>query len=166
MMTHHDQANQQLRQNARDLVKSQTATSSRTTRSGSGALAPTVPCDLSVDQLVLAVRGETNITPEMFTISVKGKDRETRKRQHMTPRGQIVAAVRKSLCNIACADYGKILMTDLSKDSFAKSEVILGATRIASFQRFHETMEQKILHSSSTLPAICVHSFSGYLRLD
>ena len=119
-----------------------------------------------MEQLALAVRGETNITPDMFQISVKGKDRETRKRQHMTPRGQIVAAVRKSLCNIACADYGKILMTDLSKDSFTKSEVILGATRIASFQRFHETMDQKMLHSSSTLPAISVHSFSHCPRLD
>ena len=95
-----------------------------------------------------------------FEIETKGKDRYTRKRQHLTPRGQIVAAVRKCLSNIAATDMGKLLLTDISKDSFLKAEIILGATRVCSFRKFHEMFEQKLTASTSTTPGLVVHSFS------
>ena len=97
----------------------------------------------------------------MFEIETKGKDRASRKRQHMTPRGQIVAAVRKCLSNIAAADMGKLLLTDISKDSFLKAELILGATRVMSFRRFHDQWERRLaLSVSPVTPGVIVHSFS------
>lgn len=119
-----------------------------------------VKCDLSPEQLWDAVRGDVPITAAMFEIETKGKDRYTRKRQHLTPRGQIVAAVRKCLSNIAATDMGKLLLTDISKDSFLKAEIILGATRVCSFRKFHEMFEQKLTASTSTTPGLVVHSFS------
>ena len=123
--------------------------------------------DVSTEQLALAISGKVAVTAGMFTISMKGKDHEDKVRHHLTPRGMIVAAVRKCLCNVACADYGKVLMIDISKDSIVKSEIILGATRVAAFQRFHEYMEHKIAAAPATAvsrctspPTIAVHSFS------
>ncbi len=110
--------------------------------------------DLTDRHLAAAVRGDVPITANMLEIQIKGSQRKgvEKKRQHLTSRGQIVAAVRKCLANIAASDFGKILMTDLSKDSFLRAEIVLGATRVASFRSFHDT------HDSSC--CIATHSYS------
>lgn len=147
--------------------------------------------EISDHHLALAVRGDIMITPSMFELTIKGKNRDNRQRQHLTPRGQIVSAVRKVLSNISAADFGKVLLTDLSKDSFLKAEILLGACRVASFRRFHEQVEQHTEHTvtngsgaclaigdsctgvhaglpsgPSLPPAIAVHSYSVFVNIS
>lgn len=119
-------------------------------------------CDITDAQLAAAVAGTVPITNSMFEIALKGrKHGATRQRYHMTPRGQVVSAVRKTLGNIAAADFGKLLMSDISKDAFLRAEVVLGSCRIASMRQFHHSNEarQKI-----GFPSIAVHSFSMNLN--
>ena len=143
--------------------------------------------EISDHHLALAVRGDIMITPSMFELTIKGKNKDNRQRQHLTPRGQIVSAVRKVLSNISAADFGKVLLTDLSKDSFLKAEILLGACRVASFRRFHEQVEHTVTNESgaclaigdadtgvgagipsglSLPPAIAVHAYSVFVNIS
>ena len=73
-----------------------TATGSRKRKGRGGGDKQSSVCEISAQLLEAAVRGDVPITSVMFEIETKGKDRgDTRKRLHMTSRGQIVAAVRK-----------------------------------------------------------------------
>ena len=150
------------RQSCDDSMAAGTATGSRKRKGRGGGDKQSSVCEISAQLLEAAVRGDVPITSAMFEIETKGKDRgDTRKHLHMTSRGQILAAVRKCLSNIAAADMGKLLLTDISKDSFLKAEIILGATRVMSFRRFHEQWEHKLaLSVSPVTPGVIVHSFS------
>lgn len=126
-------------------------------------------CDLTDQHLRLAAQGKRPIDEKCFVIELKGKVRKgvEKQRHHMTSRGQMVSAVRKSLGNVAAADFGKLLMCDISNDSFLRAEVVLGATRIASMQAFHDLNERCLLSNSGLeFPPVAVHSFSHSLSSD
>lgn len=124
--------------------------------------------DISPLQLVAAVRGTAAVTARMMEIEVKGRqNKPDRVRSHLTRRGQMVAGVRKSLANIAAADFGKVLMMDVSKDTLLKAEVLLGAARVASCQAFHRQGERVAGEAGEAASgiALAVHSFSAELNV-
>jgi hypothetical protein len=111
-------------------------------------------------ELALAVADPTQIKNDMFVLEWKGKEKETRIRHHLTPRGQIVVAIRRLIANAAAKDFGSALLTDLAGSALNRAEQIFGATRIASFQNFHQVMEAQMETPSTHKFAMAVHSYS------
>ena len=128
----------------------------------SASLVPLPPNKHALQQLALAATGRCPVSNDIFALQFKGKQTDNTKRVHLTPLGQMITAVRRNLCNIAAKDFGCACLTDLSSNSTIRSELIFGATRVASFRAFHETHEQDVLDSSSQI-AVATHSWSNAL---
>jgi hypothetical protein len=110
------------------------------------------------------MRGDIPVTNDMFMLRFKGKDNGNKIRLHLTPRGQLVAAIRRNLTNAAAKDFGTSALCDMSASSMIRSEIILGACRIASFSKFHEQLEADIKESSVPF-AVATHAYSNEISL-
>ena len=133
------------RQSCDDSMAAGTATGSRKRKARGGGDKQSSVCEISAQLLEAAVRGDVPITSAMSAYDISRTD----------------CGCSEEVSNIAAADMGKLLLTDISKDSFLKAEIILGATRVMSFRRFHEQWEHKLaLSVSPVTPGVIVHSFS------
>jgi hypothetical protein len=89
-----------------------------------------------------------------------------KKRNHLTRRGQMVAAIRRNLTNTSAKDLGIACLADMGTNAVTRAEHLLGASRVASFRQFHLDMEQEFHHELQIAQhdpdnmRFVVHSFS------
>ena len=111
--------------------------------------------------LALAATHASATSSQQFALAWKGKGGE---RPQLTPRGQIAAALRRNLGNVVARDFGSVVLADASGNTIIRAEIVMGATRAASFRSFHCQLEAEALVPPSTPGVewhVSVHAFSS-----
>ena len=118
----------------------------------------------SEDALTLALE-KPAIVDGLFQLSWKGKQNPAKVRNHLTPRGQIVTAIRRMCSQAAANAFGAAVLADLGGKQVNQSERMFGAARIRSFQSFHANIEAEIASAwgANKKYAISCHAFSACL---
>ena len=123
--------------------------------------------------LQLVQVNQADIPNQLFHLTYKTKSMKlacspTRIRHHLTRQGQIVASIRRMLCNASAHDFGGAILQDIHGTTITQAERIFGASRIASLDWFHRDHESDIaaLTRDDNLPAIACHCFSFFLSFN
>ena len=71
-----------------------------------------------------------------------------------------MSQVRRNLSNIACQDFGRVILTDISSRTVARCEMKVGASLIASARLFYTQMIEALrLPSCEGAWSLCVHAY-------
>ena len=108
------------------------------------------------------------LVDSLFQLSWKGKMGPSKRRNHLTPRGQLVAAIRRMTSQSAANAFGSAVLADLGGKQVNQSERIFGACLVASFATFHKCMENELVENwkRNRQFGIATHAYSSWSLLD
>ncbi|CAE7781807.1 hypothetical protein AK812_SmicGene16515 [Symbiodinium microadriaticum] len=131
------------------------------------ALVPHVPFGelCSANDAVDLAESKPAYVDHLFQVSFKGKQTAGKRRNHLTPRGQLVTAIRRIISQSAANSFGAAILTDMDGKSVNNCERVLGACSIASFMAFHQRMESELVDAKHRAleRGIVTHAYSAGL---
>ena len=160
---HRAQAKKDLKIKDKKLLQADKSLALVASGSASGGLCPGGPggaggFGLCAAPEVLAVTDPTYVD-SLFHLSFKGKQNSLKKRNHLTPKGQLVAAIRRITSQAAANAFGTAVLADLDGKQINQCERLFGACRIASLRSFHDEVEYEISNLDRGF-VIATHSYS------